>query len=135
MPQIHDARDLKGKTGPKRLFNALKYSRDGIATAWHKEEAFRQEMVLAVVLVVVSFFLPLSLELHALVIMSTLLVLVIELLNSGIEAAIDRIGPEIHPLSKYAKDAGSAAVLIGLIQAGAVWFFALWAAARAAGWL
>lgn len=135
MQQIHDARDLKGKTGPKRLFNALKYSRDGIATAWKNEEAFRQELLLAVVLLIISAFLPLSVEMHALTVLSTVAVVITELLNSGIEAAIDRIGPEIHPLSKYAKDAGSAAVLFALFQAFFVWCCAFWQAATIWKWL
>ncbi len=120
MPE-NDARALKGKTGLTRLINATKYSRDGIARAWKTEEAFRQELILAVILTPVAFVLPVSLPLRLLCILSIAFVLVTELLNSAVEAAIDRIGPEIHPLSKFAKDAGSAAVLISLTAAAIVW--------------
>lgn len=108
-----------------RLMNATRYSKDGIAQAWHSEEAFRQEAVLALILIPVSFFLPVELALRLLCLFSVVFVLVVELLNSGIEAAIDRIGPEIHPKSKFAKDAGSAAVLFSLFFCAATWICVL----------
>lgn len=118
---IKDARDLKGKSGLTRLINATKYSADGIRTAFKTEEAFRQECLGALIGIPLAFFLPTELTLRIWCVFSIVFLLVTELLNSGIEAAIDRIGPEIHPLSKYAKDAGSAAVLIALTFAFVTW--------------
>ncbi len=122
---IKDARDLKGKSGLTRLINAAKYSADGIRTAFKNEEAFRQESLAAIVLIPLAFFLPVELSLKLWCAFSVVFLLVTELLNSGIEAAIDRIGPEIHPLSKYAKDAGSAAVLFALAFAVITWLSTL----------
>ncbi len=118
---IKDARDLKGKSGLTRLVNAAKYSADGIRTAFKNEEAFRQESLAAIVLIPLAFFLPVELSLKLWCVFSVVFLLVTELLNSGIEAAIDRIGPEIHHLSKYAKDAASAAVLFALAFAALAW--------------
>ena len=115
------ANDLKGKTGLTRLINATRYSYDGIRAALKSEEAFREELLLALILIPVSFFLPVELSLRLLCLFSIFLVLIVELLNSGIEAAIDRIGPEIHPKSKFAKDLGSAAVLFSLIFCALTW--------------
>ena len=115
------ANDLKGKTGLTRLINATRYSYDGIRAALKSEEAFREELLLALILIPVSFFLPVELSLRLLCLFSVFLVLIVELLNSGIEAAIDRIGPEIHPKSKFAKDLGSAAVLFSLILCALTW--------------
>lgn len=118
---VKDARDLKGKRGLTRLMNATHYSMDGICAAFKNEEAFRQELLCAIVLVPVALFLPVELTLQLWCVFSLLFLLVVELLNSGLEAAIDRIGPEIHPLSKYAKDCGSAAVLFALVFTIIVW--------------
>ena len=115
------ASPFKGKTGLGRVRNALRYSADGLKAAYRCEDAFRQETWLAAILIPVALFLPVGGVARALMIGSILLVLVIELINSAIEAAIDRIGLERHPLSKRAKDAGSAAVLIGLINGAVVW--------------
>lgn len=115
------ANDLKGKTGLTRLINATRYSYDGIRAALKSEEAFREELLLALILIPVSFFLPVELSLRLLCLFSVFFVLIVELLNSGIEAAIDRIGPEIHPKSKFAKDLGSAAVLFSLILCALTW--------------
>ena len=115
-----NANDLKGKTGITRLINATRYSKDGICQAWHSEEA-----LLAVILIPVSFFLPVELALRLMCLFSVVFVLVVELLNSGLEAAIDRIGPEIHPKSKFAKDAGSAAVLFSLLFCAVTWISVL----------
>ena len=120
-----NANDLKGKTGITRLINATRYSKHGICQAWHSEEAFRQEALLAVILIPVSFFLPVELALRLMCLFSVVFVLVVELLNSGLEAAIDRIGPEIHPKSKFAKDAGSAAVLFSLLFCAVTWISVL----------
>lgn len=122
---IKDARDLKGKSGLTRLINATKYSADGIRTAFRNEEAFRQESLAAIILIPLAFFLPTELSLKLWCAFSVVFLLVTELLNSGLEAAIDRIGPEIHPLSKYAKDAGSAAVLFALTFAVVTWLSVL----------
>ena len=122
------AAELKGKSGLTRLINAARYSKDGFTAAFKSEEAFRQESILALVLAVILPFIPADLSLKLLAFMSLVFVMVTELLNSGIEAAIDRIGPEIHPLSKFAKDAGSCAVLFSLVCAGIVWATLLWQA-------
>lgn len=120
-----NANDLKGKTGLTRLVNATRYSFDGIRQAWKSEEAFRQEASLALILIPLSFFLPVALSLRLLCLFSVIFVLVVELLNTGIEAAIDRIGPEIHPKSKFAKDAASAAVLFSLFFCASTWISTL----------
>jgi diacylglycerol kinase (ATP) len=116
---------FKGKTGLTRLWNALHYSITGLADAYRLEDAFRQEVLLAAILlplsVVLRFWLQLSGAEHALLIASVLLVLIVELLNSAIEATVDRVGLEQHKLSKRAKDIGSAAVLIALLNIISVW--------------
>ena len=104
-----------------RILKALGYSMDGIASAWRDEAAFRQEVLIAAVLIPIACFLPVPVLHRALLIGSVLMVLMIELLNSSIEAAIDRIGPERHPLSKKSKDAGSAAVLVALTITTLLW--------------
>ena len=112
---------FKGKTGLRRLCNACAYSADGLRQAWRSEAAFRQEALLVAVLVPLSFFLPVGGIGRGLMIFSVLLILIVELLNSAIEATIDRISLERHPLAKRAKDAGSAAVLFSLVNAVVVW--------------
>ena len=111
----------KGKTGLRRVWNALFYSIDGIAAAFRHEDAFRQEALLALVLIPTALFLPASGVGKALMIASVLLVLVVELLNSAVEAAVDRISLENHMLAKRAKDIGSAAVLFSLLNVAIVW--------------
>ena len=111
----------KGKTGFKRLFNALFYSLDGFRAAFKHEDAFRQEALLAMVAVPLALWLGKTGVERALMIASVLLVLIVELLNSAIEAAVDRISLEHHHLIKRAKDMGSAAVLVSLINAAVVW--------------
>ncbi len=102
----------------------------GLKTAWKGEEAFRQEVCVAAVFIPLAFVLPVSLVLKLLLAGSLFLILVVELLNSAIEAAIDLITEEAHPLAKNAKDLGSAAVLICLIQAAVFWavvlLYCLW---------
>ncbi len=111
----------KGQTGLRRLWNALHYSRAGLRAAYVAEDAFRQEVRLAALLVPLALFLsPNGLGL-ALMIGSVLLVLIVELLNSAIEATVDRISLDKHPLAKRAKDVGSAAVLLALLNVLAVW--------------
>jgi diacylglycerol kinase (ATP) len=112
---------FKGKTGLTRLWNALHYSLAGLRDAYRLEDAFRQEVLVAVVLIPLALLVPVSGVAHALMIGSVLLVLIVELLNSAIEATVDRVGLEKHLLSKRAKDIGSAAVLIALLNVFAVW--------------
>jgi len=112
---------FKGKTGVQRLWNALGYSLQGIASAFRHENAFRQECLLAVVLVPTAFLLPVGGTEKALMVGAVLLVLVVELLNSALEAAVDRVSLENHLLAKRAKDIGSAAVFLSLINVAVVW--------------
>ena len=115
----------KGKTGLRRIWNALFYSLDGLAAAFRHEDAFRQEVLLAVILVPAAFFMPASGTGKALMIASVLLVLIVELLNSAVEAAVDRISLENHLLAKRAKDIGSAAVFLSLVNVPVVWLLVL----------
>jgi len=121
-----DSRALKGKRGLQRVLNACRYSVDGFRSAWREEDAFRQELLLAAVLVPLAVWLPIGLTERLLLIGSVFLVLIVELLNTAIEAAIDRHSFEINPLAKRAKDVGSAAVMLSLVLAGAVWVTVLW---------
>lgn len=111
----------KGKTGLKRVWSAFFYSIDGLRAAFRHEDAFRQEVSLAAVLVPAALFMPVTGTGKALLIGSVLLVLIVELLNSAIEAAVDRISLEHHTLAKRAKDIGSAAVLLALINVPVIW--------------
>ncbi|MBX6317843.1 MAG: diacylglycerol kinase [Pigmentiphaga sp.] len=117
----------KGRTGLERIGYALAHSAEGLRAAFMGESAFRQEVLLAFVLAPLALWVAGDWRELALLIGSLLLVLIVELLNSGIEAAIDRISYEQHELSKRAKDMGSAAVLIALVLCGLVWCLALWA--------
>ncbi|MCW5621835.1 MAG: diacylglycerol kinase [Burkholderiales bacterium] len=111
----------KGKTGLRRVWNALFYSFDGFRAAYRHEDAFRQEVLLAALLVPLALWLPVSGVGKALMIASVLLVLVVELINSAVEATVDRISLENHQLAKRAKDIGSAAVFVSLVNVVAVW--------------
>lgn len=115
----------KGKTGLRRLWNACHYSIAGLAAAYRHEDAFRQEALAAAVLIPLALFLPVTGIGRALMIASVLLVIIVELLNSAIEAAVDRISLDDHLLAKRAKDIGSAAVLLSLINVAAVWALVL----------
>ncbi len=115
----------KGATGLRRIVNAARYSLAGLAAAVRQEAAFRQELMLAVVLVPLGLYLGRSGSERALLVGSVLLVLVVELLNSAIESAVDRISTERHPLAGTAKDLGSAAVMLSLVTLGAVWLLVL----------
>ena len=112
---------FKGKTGLTRLRNAFFYSMAGLAAAYRNEDAFRQELRLAALLIPLALWLPASGTGKALMIASVLLVLIVELLNSAIEAVVDRVSLERHPLAKRAKDVGSAAVFVALANVVAVW--------------
>ncbi len=111
----------KGKTGFVRLWNAFGYSIAGFRAAYKHEDAFRQEVWLAIVLVPLALWLPVTMIAKALMIGSVLLVIIVELLNSAIEATVDRISLENHDLAKRAKDIGSSAVLVSLINVCVVW--------------
>jgi len=115
----------KGKTGLIRIWNAFGYSLAGFRAAYKHEDAFRQELHLAVVLIPLALWLPASHIGKALMIGSVLLVIVVELINSAIEATVDRISLEKHDLAKRAKDIGSAAVLVSLINVLVVWGFVI----------
>ena len=115
----------KGKTGLRRLINATGYSIDGLAAAARHEDAFRQELMLAVVLVPLGLWLGNDGAERALLAGSVLLVLVVELLNSAVEATVDRVSLEDHQLAKRAKDLGSAAVMMSLVTVAAVWALVL----------
>lgn len=112
---------FKGKTGLRRVWNALHYSLAGLHAAYTCEDAFRQEVLFALVLIPLSFLLPVVWAGRALMIASVILVLIVELINSAIEAAVDRVSLDRHHLSKRAKDIGSAAVLLALLNVAAVW--------------
>lgn len=115
----------KARTGLSRVWHATGYSIEGLKAGWG-ETAFRQETLAAFVLLPLSFWLGNTWTEVALLAGSVLLVMIVELLNTGIETAIDRIGPEWHDLSKRAKDMGSAAVLLSLLLCAGVWMGALW---------
>jgi len=110
-----------GKTGIRRLLDATGYSAKGIRACWQNEAAFRQEVVLILVLLPLSFVVANSIEQWLLLVIPLLVLLVVELLNSAIENVVDRIGHELHELSGQAKDMGSAAVLICLVLIFVTW--------------
>jgi len=112
---------FKGKTGIKRLINAFGYSLSGFKVAFAKEDAFRQEVFLSIILVTVAVYISNSSIELVLLIGSTLLVPIIELLNSAIEATVDRVSLDKHPLAKRAKDIGSASVFLSLVNLAATW--------------
>lgn len=116
----------KRRTGIDRVMHAAEYSIDGLRSAYRSESAFRQEFWLAVALVPLAFWLGRGWVEVALLAGSVILVLIVELLNSAIEAAIDRISFELHDLSKRAKDIGSAAVFLSLLLCAGIWCAALW---------
>lgn len=116
-----DSNGHKGKTGMRRVWNALFYSMAGFRAAFKHEDAFRQEVVLAAILIPAAFYLADAAIARALMVGSVLLVLVVELLNSAIEATVDRISLENHQLAKRAKDIGSAAVFVSLLNLVVVW--------------
>jgi len=117
---------FKGRTGLDRVVRAAGYSLAGLRSAYRGESAFRQEAWLAAVLLPAAFWLGRSWVEVTLLAGSVTLVLIVELLNSSIEAAIDRVSFELHDLSKRAKDLASAAVFLSLVLCGAVWSAAIW---------
>ena len=118
--------EFKSKGGWQRILGAWINSIAGMQQAWRNEHAFRQELFLVVPASIVAFMLPLAALEKLLLIGVLVLVLIMELLNSAIEAAIDRISLERHPLSKDAKDFGSAAVMLALLLALATWAVIVW---------
>jgi diacylglycerol kinase (ATP) len=117
---------LKGKTGFSRIIRALGYSVAGLRSAYVFENAFKQEIWVALVLVPSAFWLGQTRLETLLLIGSVALVLIVELLNSGIEAAIDRISFDLHELSKRAKDQASAAVFLSVLLCLGVWLTLIW---------
>ena len=116
---------FKGQTGLKRIFNAAGYSLDGLRAAFTGEAAFRQLLLINLLLIPLAFYVEVSRVERALMIAVCLLALIVELLNSAVEAAIDRISLDLHPLSKTAKDMGSAAQFVSLTLIGSVWLVIL----------
>jgi diacylglycerol kinase (ATP) len=115
----------KSRRGLTRIWHATLISLDGFRAGW-REPAFRQEVYGAIVMVPAAFWVGRTWVEIALLLAVLGLVLIVELLNTGIEAAIDRVGPEWHSFSKTAKDLGSAAVLLSILLCGGVWVTALW---------
>ncbi|MXZ80574.1 MAG: diacylglycerol kinase [Gammaproteobacteria bacterium] len=113
-------------TGLKRIYKAFLYSLSGLKLAYKDEAAFRQELLLAVVLTVLCLVLPLESWLRIALISSHALVLITELLNTAVEAVVNKTSPEYHEDAKKAKDTGSSAVLIALFLAAGLWCYALW---------
>lgn len=127
-PALRSAEDqhsFKGKTGLRRILNAFRYSLAGFAAAYRHEAAFRQETWLALVLIPAALFMPVGGLGKALMVGSVLLVLMVELLNSAIEAVVDRVSLDHHELAKRAKDIGSAAVFVSLANVVVVWALVL----------
>ena len=122
---LSDPNPQKLRTGLNRVWHAIGYSLAGLRAGW-AEPAFRQEAIAAIVLLPASFWLARNWVEAALLAGSVLIVMIVELLNTGIETVVDRIGPEWHDLSKRAKDMGSAAVLLSLLLCGGIWLAALW---------
>ncbi|HAS6349528.1 TPA: diacylglycerol kinase [Vibrio vulnificus] len=110
-----------GKTGIRRIVDATGYSMKGLKAAWINEAAFRQEILLTAVLTITAFFLPVTTIERILMVSSLLLVVIVELINSAVEAVVDRISDDWHELSGRAKDIGSAAVFVALALALFVW--------------
>lgn len=124
-PFVSPAQQQKLRSGIDRVWHAAGFSFAGLRAGWN-ETAFRQEALAAIVLIPLSPWVGRSWVEVALLAGSVLVVLIVELLNTAVEAAIDRIGPEWHDLSKRAKDMGSAAVLLSLVLCGGIWLAALY---------
>ncbi len=118
--------EFKSKSGVKRIFSAFFYSIDGLKYATKYEQAFRQELLLVIIGTLIALFLPVSAFQKLALIGVLVLVLIVELLNSAVEAVVDRVSLERHPLSKNAKDFGSAAVLLSLLLVAATWAVVLY---------
>ena len=117
--------DRDKPTGLTRLLRAFRYSFQGFRYAWREEAAFRQEVLLGAVVIPLGLYLGRSGVERALLVSPMLLILVVEILNSAVEAVVDRSGTERHPLAGMAKDMGSAAVMLSFALLGTVWFLVL----------
>lgn len=122
--------EIEKQEGIIRIWKALFYSLAGIADAYRSEAAFRQETWLAIILIPATFFLPVSILFKSFLLCSVLLVLMMELINSAIEAVVDKVMPDFDHLAKKAKDMGSAAVLFALVNLGMAWAAAIFAVAK-----
>lgn len=122
---MSDYKEFKGKQGVVRLWNAFGYTRDGLGAAWRSEAAFREEVLFAAVAIPLALFLGRTGVERALMVGAILVVLIVEILNSAIEAIVDKASPERHELAKRAKDMGSAAVFLALVNAAVIWGFVL----------
>jgi diacylglycerol kinase (ATP) len=121
LPMVQPVSDFKSKNGVKRIVSAFSYSIDGFRAAWQNEAAFRQEMLVVVIGTVTALSMKISAFEKLMLVAVLVFVLVVELINSAIEAVVDRISLEAHPLSKNAKDLGSAAVALAIGIAAAAW--------------
>lgn len=110
-----------GVTGIKRIINAFGYSMKGLRAAFKHESAFRQETALLIILLPIAFLLGQNIVDYSILIGSLMLVIIVELLNSAVEAVVDRVGDEHHKLAGRAKDIGSAAVFVALVNVGVIW--------------
>jgi diacylglycerol kinase (ATP) len=119
--QCHAMNEFKSKGGPARLGNAMRYSWAGLRHAWRHEAAFRQELCLVVPLAAAALFADVTRTERALVIAGLVLILIVEILNSALEATLDRVGSEHHELTGRAKDLGSAAVFVTIALALGLW--------------
>ncbi|MEI7602123.1 MAG: diacylglycerol kinase [Opitutae bacterium] len=117
---------MKSKGGFGRLINALFYTWDGLKAAAQHEEAFKQELIVVIPLSILAWFIPVSAVERALLFSVLQMILIIELINSAIEANTDHISLDRHPLAKRAKDMGSAAVFLTILSAVAIWVGVLW---------
>ena len=117
--QVHS--EFKSKSGVKRIFSAFFYSIDGFRAAWKYEHAFRQELLVVVPGIVAALLLPVTRHEKLALVGVLVLVLIVELLNSAVEAVVDRVSLDRHPLSKNAKDLGSAAVMLAFLLALVTW--------------
>lgn len=118
------AAQTKGKTGIRRILKAAGYSKDGFVAAYRHEAAFRQVVWLNLVLLLLLIVVPFGLVVKMVLVVASFLSLIVELFNTGLEAAIDRISTEYHPLAKIAKDVGSAAQLLALTLLAVLWIMA-----------
>ena len=117
--------DRQKPTGFTRIFRAFGYSAQGLVHAWREEAAFRQETTLAGVVIPLGLYLGRTGVERALLVSPMLLILIVEILNSAVEAVVDRSGMEHHRLAGMAKDMGSAAVLLSFLLLSTVWFLVL----------
>lgn len=120
------ATDIKGKNGIRRIINACRYSAQGFQAAFKNEAAFRQLVLLNAISIPLILFIDFSILVKMILLFATMLTLIVELFNTAIEAIVDRVSLEKHPLSKIAKDAGSAAQTMALLILSVMWLVALW---------